>query len=132
MKATWEILPGKIWQGNLFSLASGGFDACISCTRLSEVANIVGNHFPVHTFFPFADAAKLPDLVLLQAVAMGGAEMAGKRLLVTCNAGCNRSGLVIGVILRLLNIKDPVGVIKAAHPEALYRQTFVDYLNKLE
>lgn len=129
----WEILPGKVWQGDIFSLVSK-FDCCISCTTLSELMPPIVERFPFHIFFPFEDTDHLPDPGILDQLAITGKYFVdnSKTLLVQCNAGRNRSGLVIGMILLKMGYTDVVKIIQGANPKALDNQTFVNYLNSLE
>lgn len=136
----WEIIPGLI-QADFEGACTEKADVVITCSYLSEYPGIIADlllNRPLHIMFPFLDEAKLPDIGYLKDIAEFGVNQLdnGKKVMVNCNAGRNRSGLMIGQMLRFMGIvnipgEGPVTTIKKAHPEALQNQTFVDYLNSL-
>lgn len=125
--ATWEIIPGKLWQGDLFSLSNpDGVDVCVSCTLLSEMPA----PFTFHAIYPFVDGPQLPDMLVLSRVVRGAAYWLrdGKKMLINCNEGCNRSGLAIGMTMSILGMQNILATIQAAHPKALYNPVFAQYV----
>jgi hypothetical protein len=131
----WEIIHGRLWQGDLESMAiPKAWDLIVSCTELSAIMGPLCVKPKMHLFFPFADGPDLPDIVGLHAVAQLGRRYVGmgREVLVNCNEGCNRSGLVCGMILYFLfGADDIVETIQKANPEALYNKVFSDYLRGL-
>lgn len=129
----WEILPGKLWQGNLFSPTEMRAECVVTCTRigLSSVLVDVLHGFPLHVLFPFEDADHLPDKATLLAVAKLVVDelQSSKTVLVHCNAGQNRSGLVIAKVLCLQGYTGILAMIQRAHPEALANPVFAEYVS---
>lgn len=133
--STWQIIPGKLWQGDIFSLSNpDGVDVCVSCTWLSEIPV----PFAFHAIWPFADPGPLPSANWLSFVGAMVADLIGsplakdgKKVLVNCNEGCNRSGLVIGLAMANLGMKNIFDTIHAAHPGALYNPVFKTYVANL-
>lgn len=56
----------------------------------------------------------------------------GSRVLVTCYAGRNRSGLICAIVLckgpMKMNVEDAIGLIRSTRPNALANQDFVNFL----
>ncbi len=133
---TWEIIP-RLFQADFAGSISAQAGCIVTCSGLSEIPSAMADSirgWPLHILFPFWDVAALPDMGEAQTVA----EVAyyehtrGKVVVVNCNAGQNRSGLIIGLTLLKLGHTGVVETIRHAHPEALNNQTFVDELNRLE
>jgi len=101
----------------------GGLDACIPTET---------NHC-LYVYFPFDDDDRsLPNMITLRAVADLGASMIrqGHRVLTHCNMGFNRSGLVAGLILKLLGMPGDAALtrIRERRPGALYNERFAEYV----
>ncbi len=131
MLGVWQIAP-NLFQANLLGSCTPAY-VKVTCTKLSELPSAFSDP-PVHVVFPFDDKPELPFLLELNHVAEFAAAMwlANRKVLVNCNAGENRSGLVIGRIMQIAGRRNVVAVIQHAHPGALQNRTFVDYLNSLE
>lgn len=131
----WQILPGKLWQGDLLSPTEMRVECVVTCTRLglSSVLVDVLHAFPLHVLFPFDDTDHLPDMRTLATVArLVMDELRDCRtVLVHCNAGQNRSGLVIAKVLALQGYTGILALIQRAHPEALANPVFNEYVSGL-
>jgi protein-tyrosine phosphatase len=92
----------------------------------------IPNHI-LYVYFPFIDDG-LPDLDKLNSIAVMGAELyrSGKKILVHCAMGYNRSALVIGMILVKLGMsgKKALELIQNKRKGALYNMTYSEYLLK--
>jgi hypothetical protein len=86
-------------------------------------------------YWPIKDEAKLPDLDHLHSIAVQVVEYLnqGKKVMVHCSLGKNRSGLVIGVVLVSMGMlgKDAVKLIQSKVPGSLFNPTFREYLETL-
>jgi protein-tyrosine phosphatase len=61
--------------------------------------------------------------------------MSGKRILIRCQAGLNRSSLCLALVLRKVGYssKDAIALIRARRsPHALFNKSFVKYLESLD
>lgn len=106
-----EIVPG-IWQGSYpepgREVSASGFDVLVLCaielqTEAEEYPGVRVIHAPNEddSSKPLS-RAKL-NLALKAAKQVVAAVQEGKKVLVTCAAGLNRSGLVTGISLHLLH-----------------------------
>lgn len=102
-----EIME-RLWQGSIpprgRKLSREGFDMVVLC---SSDFQFPASDFPgvevVHA--PYEDNILTPDaraLVLEAADRVAFAYRQGKKVLVTCTAGLNRSGYVMGMALHLI------------------------------
>lgn len=106
-----EIVPG-LWQGSKPALgphvAERGFDVLVLCAREYQPASV---YFPkvqvIHApnddnpaLYPFTEESLKTAVQASTAVLEARRE--GKRCLVTCAAGMNRSGLVVAITLHRL------------------------------
>jgi protein-tyrosine phosphatase len=131
--------PGLLAQGDQSStgIQSHAFDVVVLCAW---------GHQPDRRAFPRTMRvvyAPMDDATLSQhdayvaevASAIAARELArGRRVLVTCQAGWNRSGLVSALTLTKLYGwpgKYAVDRVKAARENALQNQSFVDYLSQI-
>ena len=93
----------------------------------------IPNHI-VYVYFPFIDD-NLPNLLNLKAVAALGAESyrLGRKILVHCAMGYNRSALVIAMVLIELGFtgKEAVELIRKKRKGALYNPAYSEYLLSL-
>jgi hypothetical protein len=136
-----EILPG-LWQGSVYSLAwaKDRFQLAVLCAR--EIQPEDGDEFP----FAPCEVARAPieDSDALSALDWGRVTRAaaqaatvikkGGRVLVTCAAGLNRSGLVSALTVRHLtgmSGDEAVRVVQNARSHALHNPYFVRLLEKL-
>lgn len=130
-----EIIPGLFQGGHDY--AEGGvivrdeFDLVVSFYERTGHGPAAGVQ---HTFYRIPDgmltANERADLEEI-ALNVGIAIEAGRRVLVRCQAGYNRSGLVVALALILLGHTpdDAVRLIRRQRsPYALFNQNFLGYL----
>ena len=88
----------------------------------------------LYLYFPFQDDA-LPDADVLAASAEYVSQLvrAGRRVLVHCGLGLNRSPLLAGLVLHQLGWsgEDAVARLRERRPGALYNELYCDYLRAL-
>ncbi len=133
-----EIAPGlyqstKIDNVELF--LSYGFDTVIDLEggfdKVLSGWNLGGSYLYWHIF----DMPWLPNKDRLWNVAHFGfsAWEHGDKVLIHCSMGRNRSGLIMGCILRLIPMKGPdiVKLIQEKRPGSLTNQIFYDFLSEL-
>ena len=108
---------------------------------IDVIIDLEGNLDPIHEekldaylYWPIIDEPKLPNLNMLNGIALFGKKSidAGLRVLTHCSAGRNRSSLVNAAILKLLHPeysgKAIVQTIKEAVKGSLSNQAFVDHI----
>jgi hypothetical protein len=134
---THEILPGKLWT------ASASRCDILKATRpatpwavisLTDSPDDDGGPLRPAIHWPVQDRLVLPDEGILSLVAEWGvaAINAGRVLIVQCQAGNNRAGLLCGVILHRLGDPDPLATLRAANPLALSgNRVFREYVQSL-
>jgi protein-tyrosine phosphatase len=140
------IIPG-LWQGGcLYNQSRSGrsitqaivpddtFDVIVSVYQGATNYGPGLGH-PAHYVFPFVDEEALSDYALKQlkkaTEVTSQAVTEGASVLVRCQAGLNRSGLVVASTLIQLGYKpeDAVQIIRARRsPWALCNETFVNHL----
>jgi protein-tyrosine phosphatase len=129
-----DRVAAEIWQGSLppkgSTVSDNGFDVLVLSARELQAP---ARHFPgvrvLHA--PLNDDA--PTLTELRtafaaAKAVASAGRSGKKVLVTCAAGRNRSGLIVALSLMMLGMKasQATSLVRAARGEhALSNQYFV-------
>lgn len=128
-----EVLPTRLWIGG--SLMGGDlsrFGAVVSLSRSGDAFAPVPKDTAHMTAF-FGDTAAIPTATLAHAVRNVAHFMAlGHEVLVRCQAGLNRSGLVVASVLVDHEGWDPAEAI--AHlravrdPMALFNPTFEAHL----
>jgi protein-tyrosine phosphatase len=88
----------------------------------------------LYLYFPIRDG-ELPDLDVLHSTATLLAELhrAGRRVLVHCGLGLNRSALLAGVVLHRLGWEGAAAVerLRDRRPGALFNDRFSEYLMAL-
>lgn len=110
-----EVAP-RLWQGSAppvgDALAKAGFDivALTAEEYQPDSASFAGVEV---VRVPFSDSPVLPPMQRVLAVAdyLAKRYFAGDRILITCQAGRNRSGLLMGCVLLRLSgapLSDPV------------------------
>ena len=89
----------------------------------------------LYVYFPFEDDS-LPDDEVLSASAeyVSQLVLAGRRVLVHCSLGLNRSPLLAGLVLRRLGWSgdEAVARLRERRPGALYNELYCDYLRTLD
>jgi protein-tyrosine phosphatase len=89
----------------------------------------------LYVYFPFQDDA-LPDHdeLLASAEYVSQLVQAGRRVLVHCSLGLNRSPLFAGLVLHRLGWSgaDAVTRLRERRPGALYNELYCDYLRALD
>jgi len=136
--------PGRatLWQGDVYAAATAKADAVdvILCCA-NEVQPSATDRFPPGVTvlgFPFDDTSKpsMGDIstALEAAQAAYDSLKANKRVLITCFAGRNRSGLVSALIVRAalrMTGDEAVDYVKARRPNALTNESFCAWMRRL-
>ncbi len=119
-----HLMHADLWQGSVVdALADSiGFDVVCTCSPETEAVTSL-RVFLLHLLFPFADAEELPDMEVAHRVARLLAEdvALGRRVLVHCTAGKNRSGLIVALVLFHLGVAAGpalVDYVRARNPAA--------------
>lgn len=123
-----RIAP-RLWQGSRpptgLTLAQRGFDVLVLCAFYQpppeEFPGLQIARAPMHDSYAIPDVAF--DAARLVAVQLA----VGQRVLVTCEAGFNRSGLVSALALWYLTGKpgvDCLWQVQTARPGALFNKVF--------
>lgn len=127
-----EVIPG-LWQGSMppkgDALRKAGFTALVLAAEEYQPA---ADDFPGVTVvhMPIADAAidrETWQRVVATAVEVSQIRARGGRVLVTCQMGLNRSGLVSALSLILLDGFSParaIARVRQARPGALFNPFF--------
>lgn len=131
-----EIQP-RLWQGGSYYYEPSDLK------RFSAILTVNGRADPAPTScnerrFYMTDGNDLPDMKrLVENVDWVYSQWRGTRdaeVLVRCQAGLNRSGLVIALVLYKfgVDINDAINLIRVKRsPYALCNSVFVDYLRSL-
>lgn len=111
------------------------FDILVLCAEELQPSS---RHFPYTTVLrcPLRDdpnglKKQQARMVIRTAQTVARAVRSGRRCLVTCNAGLNRSGLVTATALHLLTGYsgfECVSIVQERRPGALFNEAFVDEL----
>lgn len=134
-----ELQPGlfqssKYQSKDFAKLEAEGIGAIID---LEGGVDDLPNFVPLgkYKYWPIHDEPILPNLNDLDLVAQWGYDnwKSGLNVLVHCNAGCNRSGLVDGVILHKngLSGKEALDLIRKKVPGGLSNIVFAEYIKSL-
>ncbi len=133
-------LTSRLWQGS-FPYAGGGYLAELGFTVVVLCAYEMQapEHFEgLQCILCPMDDSRLSSAEARQAHTTAGSVAAlwreGHRILITCAAGRNRSGLVSALSLRLIRgISGSAAAnrVKVIRPNALTNPSFVSYLNSL-
>lgn len=139
-----EILP-NLWQGsfpNLLSAKEAGFEVVVLCAQELLHRDDVSDEYEVHGMrvieAPFDDTPWPTEEELSTARWAAHKVVAavnnGKKVLVTCHAGLNRSGLICAMAIRLLRKitgHEAVTIVKGCRKNALCNSTFASYVYNL-
>lgn len=87
--------------------------------------------------YGFDDGQELPDMSRIEAIVseVAYSVASGERVIVHCNAGLNRSGLIVAlVIMRLTGKtgKQALEHLRICRPMALTNYTFANYVKELD
>jgi len=131
----------KLWIGSRppggSGLAAMGFDVLVLC---AEEYQPRGASFPgVKVLHAGFDDAFMPSSKDLQIASVASDAVMdyvtqGKRVLVTCQMGKNRSGLVVALsLMKLYDMsgRDAMAVVRLARPGALFNPAFARRLERL-
>jgi hypothetical protein len=127
-----EVAP-KLWQGGRYSAAHTpvNFDVVVNLTPLGR--SVGPSYTGLYIEWPIEDACELPDPTVLHPLVDLLAELSyqGKTILVHCQAGLNRSGLVCALVLRARSVPadNAIAAIRQARDEfALCNADFEKYV----
>lgn len=129
-----RVIP-HLWQGSKLTSLPKGFDAVVFAAY--EVQPNFGNPPKQLLIYAPMEDGNLEysphDRKMAEKAASRVAQLVqeGKRVLVTCNQGHNRSGLIVGLALRNLGMSTEKAiklVRQARGPSALGNVSFVKYL----
>lgn len=144
-----EVLEG-LWVGGTDNydllgdyIAFGGKEAFITPEMFQTVVTLYQYANPVdwlakeYRYCIYDSDVKHFDWAELFATAKFAHEewMSGKRVLIRCQAGLNRSGLVTALVLirEGFTPEDAISLIrKKRHPQALFNKQFVEFLKNLD
>lgn len=132
----------RLWMGSRPMLPAAGamkrygFDVLVLC---AEEVQPPSHHFPGVRVIraPLDDAEVTTDLkrtAVAAAHEVAAALLLGERVLVTCNQGRNRSGLVAALALVLVSELDgahAAAQVQASRPRALVNPHFVRWLREI-
>lgn len=132
-----EIIPGLLYQGAMPPagpmLSSLGVDVVLLCA--AQYQPPPSSYPAVETLYcPMHDVESLDEGELAwaeQASSVAAARIRqGKRVLVTCMRGLNRSALVTALTLIKLGYRpeDAVSLIRQQRPGSLFNRAFVRYI----
>jgi len=126
-----EIIPG-LWQGARLAELPINMDVVVFAARELQPDFAHQDHLLIYA--PLDDTI-YPTPEEISVAERAGARVAdllrrGRRVLVTCNEGRNRSGLITGYALLALGHapQDAVALIQAHRPGALSNRAFVNLL----
>jgi hypothetical protein len=133
-----QVIPG-LWQGAAPQPGSYPVDILVLSAQSYQPA---ADQFPGVQVLrvPLRDVEKLPDQETLQTAIKVAAQVAeairnGKKVLVTCQKGWNRSGFIDGLVLRILGASpdDTVRLLRAARgSDALSNPVFEAYVRAFQ
>ena len=129
-----EVIPGLAqagwWLTPLELFGEHGFDVSIDVSGWDRSRHVRDRDY---TFVEMDDAPWIEDADVVHALGQRVADqvLAGRRVVVNCAAGLNRSGLIVGRALIHLAYRprEAVRLIRAARgPHALRNRTFEEFL----
>lgn len=134
----YEIIPQRLW---LSPAPTPEYYAELEARGIRTVISLSDAHrlpLPIaelHVFWPIVDGP-LPDLNVLRELAdfACGHMRLGYRVLVCCDAGVNRSGLLAAMVVwRWMGCsgRKAVDIVRERRPGALTNPAFVEYLSML-
>jgi len=139
-----EIIP-NLWQGSfprLLSAAECGFEVVVLCAQ-ELLRGDVNEEYQMHGIrvieAPFDDTRWPSEDELTTArwaaVKVASAHTQGKKVLVTCHAGLNRSGLVNALALRdikKISGSEAVKLVQSKRENALINESFARIASTLK
>jgi len=137
-----EIVPG-LWQGGAppigDQVAERGFQTLVLCAEEFQPPSTSYPGVKV-LYCPFDDTDEPLSEETWAMIDKTATEVAvrvrmGQKVLVTCMAGINRSGLVNAVVVHKLtgvSGEEAVRIVQAGRPHALHNESFVAALEKIK
>lgn len=129
-----EIIPGMLWQSS--SIDSWDNLQTLGINSVIDLEGDQDKYIPgagiIYTYWPIEDGG-LPDLKALDIIVdFGIAQIRlGRKLLVHCAAGINRSSLVDAlIVIKMMGMKGNTAVdyIRSHRPGALSNGNFESYI----
>jgi len=132
----YEIIPGKLYQSPAIIDWREIPPAVDVVFSLANIDSNIPDHL-TYVHWPIVDGPLPPDLDVLEAFALIGADLIDKGHVVLshCGAGINRASLMNGEILRHMGavpVEQIVSYIREHRPGALTNEAFVKYLSRPE
>jgi len=132
-----EILPERskiyegLYMGSFPMTDTSEFDLVVSLSRRSN--DMIASICKSYLHFPFYDSPMIPNPKILRYLAELIANFVdfGENVLVHCDAGLNRSGMVCALVLIELNFKpqDAINLLRKQRcNEVLYNGAFRKYI----
>lgn len=135
-----ELLPGRLWQGGMpvdFDWVVGHrVDLLVDLSDADSVAPADPVAGLTYLKCPLVDGDELPDETLLHGLARLVADLVrdGRRTLVHCTFGRNRSGLLAALVLRELEGlagAEALRRVQGLRPGDVNNRVFADWLGSL-
>lgn len=126
----------RLWQGSFpepgSRLREHGFDVLVLCAKELQPPDALYHDLEViHAGIDDGPVTpKLERVARRAAAQVTKALRANKKVLVTCAQGRNRSGLVVGLVLKKVTDRDVVDFIQRRRPNALTNPHFVELLRR--
>lgn len=105
-------LPGELWVGGSKAHPGHSWDLVVSCTRVGEVPMLGVTHFE-QWLLGWDDGPELPRDLDDRVVEVADWVRAGRRVLVRCYTGQNRSVLLAALAYQAVTGVHPLYVVEA-------------------
>ena len=135
-----ELLPGRMWQGGMpvdFDwVADHRIDLVVDLSDADSIAPAAPVAGMVYLKCPLVDAEVLPDATLVLGLAHLVADLLrdGRRALVHCTFGRNRSGLLATLVVRETEGLSGAGALRRVQelrPGDVNNEVFADWVRSL-
>lgn len=131
-------LAERLWIGSApdldKDLGACGFDTVVLCAEEYQPRGAFGTACTVHAGFNDAQIdARTVSVATRTAKEVAARWHRGERVLVTCMAGRNRSGLVSALVLQLItgvSGRKALGHVRRMRPSALTNPSFASFLER--
>lgn len=130
----WEILPGSLWvRGIPEARHVEEVDVVVSCLRhpdLELAATMPGAYLS----YPMSDGKRLPAGLPAIVDDLAGHVREGRKVVIHCRAGRNRSALLAALVVREVNGcsgAEARRLVQERRPNSLYNEWFAAYLDTL-